>query len=246
MASVKKTNEGTWVVRWRQLNGQQKMKTFKRRVDADTYKTEIEAKKLRGETINPKLAKTPFATWLTEWEQGRLGRRASTRNRDESLIRNHVLPTFGDMTVGGIEPTDVRKWVAQLTENYSPATVRKAHELLAACLLAAVDDGLIGRTPCRGVKLPRLESRAARFLNVEEIGRVADAVPDRYRALVLTAAFTGLRQGELFALRLKDLNMLQKRLTVAQTVARDRGKVTRRATEDCSQQTHGQPLPQPR
>ena len=44
MASVKKTNEGTWAVRWRQLNGQQKMKTFRRRVDADAHQTEVEAK----------------------------------------------------------------------------------------------------------------------------------------------------------------------------------------------------------
>ena len=147
MASINKTDRGTWTVRWRQLNGQGRKRTFRRRVDAEAFRTQVEAGKLRGETINHKLAKTLFADWLTQWEQGRLGRRASTRNRDESLIRNHILPTFGNMSVGAIEPNDVRKWVAQLANTYSPATVRKTYGLFSTCLSAAVDDGLIGRTP---------------------------------------------------------------------------------------------------
>ena len=226
MASINKTDRGTWTVRWRQLNGQGRKRTFPRRVDAEAFRTEIEAGKLRGETINHKLAKTPLADWLTEWEQGRLGRRASTRNRDESLIRNHILPTFGGKTVGGIEPSDVRAWVARLAEDYSSATVRKTYGLLASCLQAAVDDGLISRSPCRSIKLPSLEQRPPRFLDAEEIGRLAETVPIRYRALILIAVFTGLRWGELAGLRVSDLELLQRRLRVNQALSRDRGKLT--------------------
>ena len=130
------------------------------------------------------------------------------------------------MTIGGIEPSDVRKWVADLNGSYSPATVRKTYGLLATCLQAAVDDGLIGRTLCRGVQLPAAAQRPARFLDVDEIGRLADNMPDRYRALVLTAAFTGLRWGELAALRVSDLELLKRRLRVNQALSRDRGKLT--------------------
>ena len=55
----------------------------------------------------------------------------------------NALPTLGDTTVGEIEPNDVRKWVSALTNDYSPATVRKIYSLLSSSLQAAVDEGLI-------------------------------------------------------------------------------------------------------
>ena len=51
-------------------------------------------------------------------------------------------------------------------------------------------------------------------------------MPERYRALVLTAAFTGLRWGELAGLRVSDLELLKRRLTVNQALSRDRGALT--------------------
>lgn len=222
-AAIRKTTAGTWQVRWRTIGGEQKKRAFKRRVDAEAFVTNLEAARLKGENLNPQLAKTPFAAWVREWEDGRLGRRASTRDRDASIVRNHVLPHFGAMTLGAIEPADVRSWVKTLTETLSPATTRKAYELLSSCLRTAVEDGLIGRSPCRGIQLPRLERSEPRFLDLDDIGRLAEAMPARYRALVLTAAFTGLRWGELAALRVSDFEPLQRRLRVNQTVTRDHG-----------------------
>jgi integrase len=101
--------------------------------------------------------------------------------------------------------------------------VRKAYQLLAASLDAAVNDGLIARTPCRGIALPKVEHHEMRFLNPTEVAGLADAINPRYRALVLTAAYTGLRAGECAALKLPRLNLLQRQLTVAETLSDVRG-----------------------
>lgn len=98
-----------------------------------------------------------------------------TRTRDEATVRNHVLPAFGDWAIGSIQPIHVAQWVADLDDRgYAPATVRKAYQLLAAALDAAVGYGLVGRSPRRGVKLPKLETTAdIRYLEAAEINLLA-------------------------------------------------------------------------
>ena len=84
---------------------------------------------------------------------------------------------------------------------YAATTVHKAHALLRMILTAAVESDLLARSPVRGVKLPRIERREMRFLTPAELSGLLEAVPDRYRLLVKTAAYTGLRFGELAGLR---------------------------------------------
>ena len=62
-----------------------------------------------------------------------------------------------------------------------------------------------------------------RFLNPAEIAALADTINPRYRALVLTAAYTGLRAGECAGLKLTRLNLLRRQLTVAETLSDVRG-----------------------
>lgn len=226
MASIHKTTAGTWQVRWRNPDGKTAKKNFKRRADADTYRVEVESTLIRHEAVRPQLAKTPLADWITQWHASRLNLRPSTANRDQATITNHIIPRFGARRIGSIQPEEIRRWVADLSTRLSPATVQKTHGLLKACLERAAQEGRIGRNPCANTQLPKDHSTEMRHLSVEEIARLADAMPDRYTALVLTATFTGLRWGELAALRVSDLDLLRRRLTVSQTVSRDRGRYT--------------------
>jgi integrase len=107
----------------------------------------------------------------------------------------------------------------------APATVRKAYQLVAAVFSSAVDSELIGRTPCRGIKLPSLTQNEMRFLSQAEVATLAGAIDARYRDLVLTAAYTGLRFGELAGLRVGRLNMLARTATVAETCSEVRGRI---------------------
>jgi integrase len=96
--------------------------------------------------------------------------------------------------------------------------------LLAAALSDAVDNGLIQLSPCRKVKLPKLTAPVMRILEPVETKALAEAIDGRYRAMVLTAAYTGLRFGELAALRTERFDALRRTVRVEESLAEVRGE----------------------
>lgn len=98
----------------------------------------------------------------------------------------------------------MRRWHSGLSGATIPA---KSYRLLRALLNTAVDDEMIGRNPCR-VQNGGVERSPERPLPTgDEVWALADAIEPRYRALILIAAFVGLRRGELAALRRGDIDL---------------------------------------
>ena len=215
-----------WQARWRDPAGRQRAKNFDRKVDADRYLLAMETDKLRGRYTDPRMARTPLTEWMAEYQATRVNLGLQTQARDEATVRNHILPSFGPWLIGSIQPIHVAEWVADLdARGYAPATVRKAYQLLAAALDAAVESGLIGRSPCRGVKLPKLETTGEiRFLDASEISHLAAAIDSRYSAMVLAAAYTGLRFSELRALRVDRFDALRRTIRVVASVVESKGQ----------------------
>ena len=179
-----------------------------------------------GAGSDPALGRTLFGEWAARVEKSRVDRRPSTLARDSSVMHALVLPTFGQAPLGSISPIGLQQWVAELSgRGYAPATVRKAYQLLSFIIEQAVTSGLIPRSPCRGVDLPQVEQADKRFLNHHEIRDLAEVIPARYRALVLTAAYTGCRFGELAALRVARLELLRRALRVEETLNEVRGRI---------------------
>ncbi|HLI50562.1 MAG TPA: hypothetical protein VKU87_02120, partial [Thermomicrobiaceae bacterium] len=87
-------------------------------------------------------------------------------------------------------------------------TVAKAYRLLKAICATAVEDELIARNPCRlrNAGVERTPERKPPSL--EEVQRIADAIQPRYRTLVILAAWSGLRWGELAALTRQGIDRL--------------------------------------
>jgi integrase len=144
----------------------------------------------------------------------------------ESLLRNHVLPYFGDRRLGSVTPTDVQGFVAHLEEKgLAASTIRQAYLLVGGLFSSALESDLIVRSPCRGIKLPKSAQNEMRFLTAEEVADLAEVIDDRYRVLVLTAAYTGCRFGELAGLRTHRLDLLRRSLTVAEALSEVCGQV---------------------
>lgn len=122
--------------------------------------------------------------------------RPTTRAQAETHLRRHVYPTFGDRPLGTVRRTEVQAWVTRLSETLAPATVRCVYSYLAAVFRAAVEDRLISTTSCARIALPKVSPARVEPLAVTAVEALADAVPDRFRALIVLAAGTGLRQGE--------------------------------------------------
>ncbi len=119
------------------------------------------------------------------------------------------------MPLGRLRPATVRTWYAALVERGPGAsTAAKCYRLLHAILNTAVEDGLLATNPC-SIRGAGAENAAERKLpTLDQIFELADLVKPRYRALVLAAAFSGLRRGELFGLRREHVDVEFATVTV--------------------------------
>jgi integrase len=215
MAHVRKTAAGTWQARYRAPDGSERARNFTRKVDADAFLATMEADKLRGEWTDPRRSRITFGEWSDRVQASRVNLAASTRDNDRSVIRSLILPTFQNARLSAIEPAHIRAWVGDLVAaGYSPSTVRRAYTLLQLALNLAVDDGRLARSPCRRIALPKIEQSEKRFLSIEEVEDLAETIRPRYRAFVLAGAYTGLRPGELAALRTDRLDLQRRQLRV--------------------------------
>ena len=141
-----------------------------------------------------------------------------------SNLDNHVLPAFGDRPIGTIRPSEVQAWVRNLSSTLAPGTVEVVYRYFAAILRAGVEDRIIPISPCRSIRLPKTEKIRVEPLGTEDVVALADSVDDRYRALVMLAAGSGMRQGEVFGLTLPMLDLLQRVVRVEQQLTTVQGR----------------------
>ncbi|HWG74977.1 MAG TPA: hypothetical protein VG184_13075, partial [Acidimicrobiales bacterium] len=120
------------------------------------------------------------------WRSSGVSRCDSTRQLYTSLIKRHLKPTFERVPLTDISTASVRRWHAGIAKK-QPTTGAKAYRLLRAVLMTATADGIIQANPCiiKGAGLERAPVRKVPTL--ETLAAIADALDDRYRALVYTA-----------------------------------------------------------
>lgn len=216
------TSYHVWQAITRLPNGKQTAKTERRKVDAERWLKETEANALKGTAVATKRGKTPYAELLDRWLKAHRhdGRRPSSVARDESYVKNHVRPRWEEWQLVAIERADVQEWVNELADSgLAPATVRKVYNLFSASLEWAVDERYLGVSPCQRIALPKVKPTRMRFLTPGEVGRLADAMDERYRALVLVGGYAGLRIGELVALHREDVDLAKRQVRVTRTAS---------------------------
>jgi integrase len=131
-----------------------------------------------------------------------------TKQGCEQIISRHLLPTFGRRKVASITHEVVQDYISGLAASgLAPGTVRSIYTALRLAIGAGVKAWLVKINPCSGIDLPRPRRRKPVFLTAEQVGALADAITPRYRVLIYTAAYTGLRWGELGALRVRDVKL---------------------------------------
>ena len=193
--------------------------TFERKSNADRWLSVVESEILRGEWTDPLLGRVPFAEFGERWiKEHRLGER--TPAGVPGPMQNHIGPFLGSIELAEFSTGTIRSWrAALLREGRSEDRAAKAYRLVRVIFNTAVDDGRIKRNPCR-IKGAG-EHRAAERMTatVPQVYALAERMPDRFRVLVLAAAFTGLRWGELIALRRCDVDLTQRVLYVRRRLA---------------------------
>ncbi|MEF3405293.1 site-specific integrase [Agromyces sp. CCNWLW203] len=188
---------------------------FKTKRDAELYLAEVEVSKAKGDYVDPADARTTIATLGAEWLATQTHLKPSSYRPVEIAWRVHVEPVWGSRNVGGIRHSEVAAWVSQLSTTKGATTVLRAYGVLASILDVAVKDRRLSRNVARGVSLPRKGKKARVYLTHEQVTALAEASGD-HATIVYTLAYTGLRWGELTGLRVKHVDALRRRLTVAE------------------------------
>jgi integrase len=186
-------------------------RSFERRAEAQKALAQYISMRHRGE---PVLAPTKQSVgeYLEAWLRGHapnVGPTTAASYRD--TIRVHLVPRLGLIRLTGLQPQDVRDYIAEkLAAGLSSTTVRYHVAVLKNALAQALRDGLIGRNPCAFVRAPRKRRLEMRALDEEQLRLfLAEARrASRYYLLYLMAVTTGMREGELLGLRWQDLDLV--------------------------------------
>lgn len=216
---------GNWRARWVDPSGRERSKSFPRKVDAQRFLSQLEALIHRGEYIDPRAGTITVRDLAEQWIKGQSHLKASTRRRYEGIVDVQIVPHWGRWKVANVAPSDVREWISRLLDGgLSPATIRQAARVLSLVFDSAVLDGRISRNPVKGVRLPRAIASEPRFLTASEVGCLVDAAgSDGFSVLFL--AVTGIRFGELVALRVRRVDLARCRVTIAESATEVSGRL---------------------
>jgi integrase len=139
------------------------------------------------------------------------------------VVDFHLIPELGHYAIGRISPGDVQRLVNSWTARYKPASVKRHYAVLRAILNHAVTVDMIGRSPCRGIKLPLMEHEDRLLPDAEGLTRLADAIGPDLAPMIYIAGVLGLRWGECAGLRVGRIDFLRSTLTVAEQITRGSG-----------------------
>lgn len=220
---------------------------FQTKRAAELFLANTEVDISQGRYLDPSLARVTVADWMQTWLSARGDLRATTRSRVAHIIDKHISPELGRIPIGNLTRLRVQEWASSLPG--SPATVRKIVNVLSGALRFAVEDGRLPSNPAQRLKLPKVVKTARRYLTHEQVaslarsvGETSDGFRHGYHLAVLVLAYCGLRWGELSGLRVRDIDLDRRRLTIRQTVVADRGYQRIEAPKDYEQRSI--PIPQ--
>ena len=201
--------------------------TFPSRREATAEGRRAESRVESGAWIDRTSGRTTFKDYVEKvwWPSRQL--EVSTRAGYRSYLDKHFLPFFGDIPMAEILPSTVQAWVTKaVAGGLSARSVVKYHVMLHGIFKRAVRDRVIAYNPCSDTELPKVINKKPRILAPAEFERLLACIPTRLLPLVLTEIESGLRWGELIALRPRHIDFLRRTLTVAETIVEVSKKIS--------------------
>lgn len=216
------------------------------KTDAEKRLAERLAQLNSGEYIEP--TDLTFAQFKDEWmekyaEVGEI--RDSTLTLYRGLFKKHIIPVFGGKPLASIVTRDIQGFKAKLlkegktvvkwaegadgqkvketaTTGLSPQTVKHILRLMRQMFGHAIDWNYLRINPAKKVPNPKIVKKEMDHFNPEEVRLLLDKVPQRWYAFMLTTIVTGLRMGEMIAMRWENIDWNREQYFVKETWLRSR------------------------
>ncbi|MFC0248594.1 tyrosine-type recombinase/integrase [Citricoccus parietis] len=229
----RKTGQAYEVV-WK-VGSTRKQKTFTVKREADRFALKVENELAAGNSTEPLAGRSKTFREVAEacLDADRPRLKPKTIEGYEDTLRLHIYPTLGTRRIAAVTSQDVEKWVADLRampksngKPRSETSVRTAYSVLQKIFTYAARHRLISHDPTAAVPKPRTSHYVPNFLTVGEVEEIAGVLDawNPYGTIVRFAAWTGLRSGELGALRIRDIDLMHKEVRVERTMSWVRGE----------------------
>jgi integrase len=184
-----------------------------KRQDAERELTRLLNEADKGTLVDP--SKITVGEYLRSWLDGRHALAGITVERYRDIIERQTIPVIGKIELQKLKPVHVRDWLSGMLKSggsygraLSARTVTHAHRVLRAALQSAVGLELLARNVADVAKPPKIEEGEVEILNADQIAAVLDALKgNSIYPIVALAIATGMRRGELLALRWKNVNL---------------------------------------
>ena len=217
-----------WAIRWRELEIAPDGTTKKMlRYEAlgkisQSEATEILTQRLATAGTNtPMRSRVSFSVLGAQWKATVLPMyKRSTQKNHRHILDKHLIPRFGEMAVTDITRQEIQAFVAHLNlADYAPKSIDHMHDVLSAVLRTAVKWGHLQTNPARDIDMPTLKTvRPKWVLTTQQAAQLLDRLPPLGRTMAGLDMLSGIRRGELFALRWQDLDEQERMLIVREAV----------------------------
>ncbi len=215
-----------WRARYVDDDGREHAKGFARKSDAQQWlDTDVTTRFVTGTYVAPAAGRATVGDVYRSWSASQAHIAPKTAQSRRSTWGSRVEEKWADVPVADVKTAAVRAWVAALVgDEVGVPTIENAFGLLRQIMGAAVEDARVPRNPCDGVKLPKRKHADRGYLSHAQVAELAGAV-ERNPEVVRFLAYTGLRWGEMAALRVQDFDMLRRRINVSRSVTESGGLV---------------------
>jgi integrase len=211
VASVDKRANGMWRARWREYpGGPQKAKHFELKKQAERFLIGVQHQIARGVYVDPSEAGRPFGELAAMYLE-----RHAWRERTRASAVTALAPALAQWRtrpVNTIGRSDAQAFISGL--QLAPSTIRLTRHYVGGVFKMAVEDGVIGRNPFVGVKLPSVDRGVIEPLTVAEVDRLVEAAPEWFTVAALLGAGLGLRQSETRGLTVDRVRFLEREVRV--------------------------------
>lgn len=190
---------------------------------------ELEAWRAEMEEEAERLAGTASGLTVSEYvarylEESKGGVSPSTASSYRKILNTSIAPFIGDEELSSLDRTAIKSWMAKLCRAKSRNTAGKAFVLLRSALTEAVRDKVLSENPTDGLKKPSQDKAAPNALDSRQRGRVAAFVEidpvDPVSLAIRLALYTGMREGEICALRWRNVDAGRRVLRVSESLGK--------------------------
>lgn len=204
-------------VRYRKPDGKGTDKRgFKRKIDAERFAATVEVSKIRGEYIAPSMGRMTVGELGPKWIARQVHIKPSWAERVDSIWRVHIEPQWGARQLASIERSEVRDWIAGIQR--APSTVADIHAVFSMILDEAVEEKRVPANVAAGLPLPRRQLVEHNYLTHDQVAALAAEA--KHPEIVMLLAYSGLRWGEMAALRPRDVDLDRRRIRVGRSASK--------------------------